>query len=215
MNFSNKLRFRTDLINSFRNKNNTFTSIHEAQNWYRAYLLDIYYIIRASVPLMEAAYNECLKLKTQNKLSADLSDYFKTHIIEETNHDEWVIGDLESLGFHKEQILNNMPKQNIFEMVGCQYYLLYFYHPICLLGYIAILEGNPPHKDDIEYLQNITGYPEKTFSTMIKHSDLDPYHKVELDNLLDRLPLDKDHESWIMTNALYTANKIVDIWKSL
>ncbi len=46
---------------------------------------------------------------------------------------------------------------------------------------------------------------------MVKHSDLDLNHRDELNELLDKLPLDKQHEQWITYNALYSANKLLEI----
>jgi hypothetical protein len=73
------------------------------------------------------------------------------------------------------------------------------------------LEGDPPKKEMIEQLQTITGYPKTAFRTLIKHSDLDSHHRDELNELLEMLPLTPKHEQWITFNALYSANKFMEI----
>jgi hypothetical protein len=58
--------------------------------------------------------------------------------------------------------------------VGSQYYGFITGHPICLLGYSALLEGKPPTMNLIDKMQKLTEYPNTAFRTMVKHSNLDP-----------------------------------------
>ena len=89
-------------------------------------------------------------------------------------------------------------------LVGAQYYWVLHHHPIALLGYIALLEGNPPSPDSIDDLQTRTGLPASAFRTMRLHATADPDHTEALDRFIDDLPLDDDQESLIAVSAAHT-----------
>src|SRR3954465_2003447 len=92
------------------------------------YLFLVHCIIRASVPLMEAAVGTARLKGTGDALASQLADYFSHHITEETNHDEWLLGDMEVLGFRREDILKRVPPPEAAELVGAQYYWLHHAH---------------------------------------------------------------------------------------
>ena len=89
-------------------------------------------------------------------------------------------------------------------MVGSQYYWILHYHPAALLGYIAVLEGYPPSMAMIDGLVERTGYDRTAFRTLIAHSELDPGHADELDELLDRLPLTREQVGVVGLSAITT-----------
>jgi hypothetical protein len=193
----NNLQLKPDLINT-----------------YKDYLLTIHAIIRASVPLMQCARQKSSKI-TDDTLATILNDYFTKHISEEMNHDDWLLDDLESIGISRKDALLRKPSPIVAELVGSQYYWIFHWHPICLLGYIAILEGYPPKRENIDLLQKNTGLPSSAFRTLMKHGDIDPFHRTDLNDLIDRLQLNTKHEEWITLNAMYTAVKCSEILESL
>jgi hypothetical protein len=196
---------------SKKHSNTMLPPKQNARAWFKDYLIVTYSIIRSSVPLMHAAYEQCSHLQEQTRLAIDLKGYYKKHIQEETNHDVWLLDDLESISISRQESLSIKPSQAVAELVGSQYYWMYHWHPICLLGYISFLEGDPPGKEAIDQLKKTTGYPDTAFRTIVKHSDLDPYHRDDLNKLLETLPLETKHEQWITYNALYSANKLMEI----
>jgi hypothetical protein len=209
--FSNRLRIKLQMVHEIEKDNAISKSINNVQYWYKNYLIITYSIMCSSVPLMKAAFEKCTRFSKEEKMMDGLVEYYKKHIQEEMNHDEWILDDLQSIGVPREESLSRKPLQSVAELVGSQYYWIYHWHPVCLLGYISFLEGDPPTKNLIDGIQKITGYSDIAFRTMIKHSDLDLNHRDELNDLLDKLPLDKQHEQWITYNALYSANKLLDI----
>jgi hypothetical protein len=213
--FSARLRVKLQLAYNSEQATNSLPSKENAAAWFRAYLLRTYSIIRSSVPLMQAAYDNCIDLPEEVNLMALLRKYYKKHIREEMHHDEWILDDLESIGVPRRESLVRMPPQAVAELVGSQYYWIYHWHPVCLLGYISFLEGNPPKKELIYRLQKITGHPETAFRTLVEHSDLDGHHRDEFDELLEVLPLTAKHEQWITANALYSVYKLREIWGQL
>ena len=171
---------------------------------YREYLRTSHCILRASVPLMETARDRALVLATDDPVAAELAAYLEHHIPEELDHDEWLLDDLEVLGVDRKSVLARPPAPSVAAMVGSQYYWILHYHPAAVLGYIAVLEGYPPSMAMIDGLVERTGYDRTAFRTLIAHSELDPGHADELDELLDRLPLTREQVGVIGLSAITT-----------
>jgi hypothetical protein len=160
-------------------------------------------IIRASVPLMRTAVeiaNSCAK----DAVSRAVAEYFSHHVTEEADHDKWLLDDMESLGFLRDQVLQRIPPAEVAELVGAQYYWVHHSDPVALLGYVAVLEGDPPLEDELEAAAKRTGLPHDAFRTFISHAKLDPHHKQELDDFIDSLPLTRSQESLISVSAINT-----------
>jgi hypothetical protein len=175
------------------------------------FLVLLHQIMRASVPLMEAARERSVALASQgDPLAPGLVSYFSMHIPEERNHDVWALEDLETLGMAASEVLAEVPSPTVASLVGAQYYWLFHHHPAALLGYIAVLEGYPPRGSRIAELQKRTGLPHGAFRTYRKHADLDPYHKAALDRAVDALPLTMHDEGLIGLSASFTAAMLAD-----
>jgi hypothetical protein len=163
-------------------------------------------LVRASVPLMEAALARSRAMAATDSVSAAIAPYFEHHIPEERGHDDWILGDLRVLGIDPEAMLRRPPSVTVAEMVGAQYYWINHYHPVALLGYIAVIEGYPPSLDGIADAIARTGYPPEAFRTLAKHARLDVRHRDDLNRLLDQLPLAPEHEAVLGISALRTAD---------
>jgi pyrroloquinoline quinone (PQQ) biosynthesis protein C len=171
---------------------------------YPEYLVTSHWIVRASVPLMEAALERATTMLGEDPVSAGLARYLEQHIPEELHHDEWLLEDLEAAGTRRADVLARPPSATIAALVGAQYYWIFHYHPVALLGYIALLEGYPPTASEIEGLVASTGYPPDAFRTLRKHGELDPHHAQELDETLDALPLTREQSTVMGLSALHT-----------
>src|SRR5437764_15102620 len=80
-------------------------------------------IIRASVPLMQAAAD--VSRGGNSEISRQLATYFGHHVTEEASHDEWLLDDIEALGLKRSEILGRVPPAVLAELVGSQYYWLH------------------------------------------------------------------------------------------
>jgi hypothetical protein len=160
-------------------------------------------IIRASVPLMEAAA-QAARGREQTPVSGALAEYFAHHVTEEADHDKWLLDDMESLGLKREAVLQRVPPIEVAETVGAQYYWLRHSDPVALLGYVAVLEGDPPREDELEAAAKRTGLPHDAFRTFISHARLDPNHKQELDDFIDSLPLTTTQQTSLSLSAIST-----------
>jgi hypothetical protein len=173
---------------------------------YPEYLVTTHGIIRASVPLMEAAREQAVSLAAADPVAAAVAGYLEEHIEEELHHDEWLLDDLEVLGIERSAVLERLPSPTVAALVGAQYYWLLHYHPVALLGYIALLEGYPPTGEAVRGLIERTGYPPEAFRTLLAHAELDPHHREELDETLDSLPLTPAHSTAIGVSAMYSVH---------
>ncbi len=163
-------------------------------------------IIRATVPLTEAAAERARALPDDDPLASPLVSYLDEHVDEELHHDDELLDDLELLGVDRATVLGRMPPPAVATLVGSQYYWLRHYHPLAFLGYIAFMEGYPPTEELIETLVERTGYPRAAFHTFAEHGELDPGHRDHLDRVLDALPLTAQQESVLAISAMTTAD---------
>lgn len=208
---STNLRIKLELVREalFRHRALARTS-HRARERYKDYLFVLHSVVRSSVPLMEAAEGRCAGLRRSGLMDA-LRTYFHAHAREERDHDRWLLEDLELVGVPRREVLSRKPLQGVAELVGSQYYWIHHFHPVCLLGYIAVLEGYPPDYADLVRLRAETAYPKSAFRTLTEHSSLDKHHIEDFWEMYDSLPLDKRQEEWITLNGIYTLSK----WKEI
>ncbi len=178
---------------------------------YPEFLFRNHAVIRSSVPLMQAAAAACEKRLGSDPLAEGMLAYFKKHIPEETGHDDWVLDDLQALGFRREDVLKRIPPPSAAALAGAQYYWIRHFHPVALLGFIAVLEGTPP---DVEFFENLAdriGLPRRAFSNLLLHGRLDPQHRNDLDHTLDALPLDENHHSIMGVSAFQTISLLTRV----
>jgi Iron-containing redox enzyme len=171
---------------------------------YADYLVTMHGVIRASVPLMETARARAAEL--EDPVAAGLVAYLDEHIPEEADHDEWLLEDLELLGRPSSPVLERPPSSTVAALVGAQYYWILHYHPVALLGYIAVLEGYPPDPAEIERVAERTGLPSGAFRTLAAHAELDQHHRDELMAAIDALPLTAAQERALGMSAVYTVH---------
>jgi pyrroloquinoline quinone (PQQ) biosynthesis protein C len=179
---------------------------------YREYIFQSYSIIRASVPLMQAAEQACAKpCHADDAVLQGFGHYLHKHIPEETGHHEWILDDGEALGLNRAEIPERLPKESATQLVGVQYYWIHHYNPIALAGYIATMEGNPDPVEFIEALATRTKLPLKCFSSFLYHAKIDHRHRRELDEVLDALPLTSAHLELIGISSLRTIRQMTGI----
>lgn len=178
---------------------------------YSGYLCHTHAILRASVPLMEAAMQRASARGRQDRVAAALADYLSVHVREELNHDEWILEDLAVLGVDRSEVLARIPSPAVSSLVGAQYYWIFHHDPLAVLGYIAVLEGSPPEIAHIEAVARRTGLPIDAFGTMLKHARLDPFHRDDLDRFLDGLPLTRQDCALLGVSAFHTVHALCEV----
>ncbi|MGW3911456.1 iron-containing redox enzyme family protein [Streptomyces sp. NPDC005070] len=178
---------------------------------YRRYLRAMHQVIRASVPLMERAAARCEAL-TGDPVARPLAPYLRAHAEEERGHDEWLLADAAATGAPPDELTDSVPPPQVAALVGAQYYWLEHSHPVALLGYIAVLEGNAPAPGLAGRLARETGLPDTAFETVRLHADLDDGHSADLDRLVERLPLDAAQRSLVAVSALHTVASLAELF---
>jgi len=178
------------------------------------YLLTLYASVRATVPLLEAAAERARALAT-DPVAVALVPYLVQHAREELHHDEWLLEDMQLFGIAPSVARNRHAPSDVAEMIGTQYYWLYYSHPISLLGCFAVLEGNPPEVETLDGIVARSGIPKAVLRTLYKHAQLDPHHRDDLNALLDRLPLTAEHSSMLCISALTVVEQLGGILERL
>lgn len=134
----------------------------------------LYHVIKASENLLAVAAQQS---------EGDLKAYLVEHLEEERQHEKWLGEDLSRLGVDVTKTI--VPRLAV-ELAGSQYYLIYHVHPAALLGYMALLEGNPMPLDHVEALEGIHG--KEALTTLRYHTEHDPDHGAELMRIIDEQP---------------------------
>jgi len=179
------------------------------------FLILMHQIVRASVPLMNTAHALARDRASVDPVCRLLAAYLPAHAAEERDHDEWLLEDLEASGIPRDDVISRIPSPTVASLVGAQYYWIQHHHPVALLGYIRLLEGNPPSASHISRLQRVSGLPAALFRTYRLHGELDPGHLHELDLLLDSLPLSEAQGHLIWISASHTACALADCLQDL
>jgi Iron-containing redox enzyme len=168
------------------------------------FLLMDYSISRASTHLMESALGVACERASDDPVAACLADYLVKHIPEEMNHDEWLLADMETLGFKPEEVRKRISSPTAAALAGAQYYWMFHAHPVSILGYLMVLEGEPPPKAFLEDVIARSRIPARAFRTYLIHSQLDIEHRDELHEVLDCMPLGSEHTALLGISAMQT-----------
>lgn len=186
-----------------------YWALPDAAERYKAYLIQLHQLVRASVPLMIAAQRRAEELSPRDPVSALLAPYYEAHIEEERDHDAWILRDLDAIGVRRDDVLERIPPPSVASLAGGQYYWIFHHHPLSLLGYIAVFE-EPPPLGSLDELAAKTGLPGDGFRMLREHGRLDPAHKQDLDTLIDALPLAPTHTALLGVSVAHAASGLHD-----
>jgi len=181
-----------------------FVSHPRAAEIYPKYLVSMLAVMRGILAVMGAARDRARLLAQEDAVAAGIVQYLEKHLDEELGHDAWVVDDLHALGLHDATDATT-PSVAIARLIGCQYYWTYHAHPVAVLGYLLVAEGEPTSPATVERLREATGLPTAAFRTLLEHAELDGSHGTELAALLDELPLTEAHERLLAVSAATTA----------
>lgn len=210
------LRQKIRLVSPCTSENSPSLLTHpRLRECYAEFLAVLYSAIRANVTLMQAARDCARPRSAADRVAADLADYLDHHIAEEMHHDEWLLEDLEVLGFSRAAVCRRIPPLDVACLIGAQLYWIQFVHPVAILGYIAVLEGDPTPEAAVEKAMANSGLPPEAFRTILIHSRLDPHHRDDFNAMLDQLPLAPEHSTLIGVSAFHTACTIDRIFAAV
>jgi len=179
------------------------------------YLFAVHSCIRASTPLMQEALDRARVSAGADPVASGLASYLERHIHDEDGHDTWLLEDMQVLGLQRDEILGRLPSHRAACMVGSQYYWIRHVHPVAILGYIAVLEGQPPGAGELREIQQRTNLPAAAFRTLLEHAALDVDHAQELYAVLDALPLTAAQSALVGASALQTVEHMGGMFQDL
>lgn len=191
----------------------SFWSSPDLAALYPELLVHAYAVVRASVPLMETARQEALR--RGDPVSLGVAAYLAKHIPEETGHDLWMREDLALLGVSAERLDDAPPSALAATMVGAQYFWIRHAHPVSILGYLAVLEGDPPDPAFYASAALRSGLPTAAFRTYALHAQLDPEHRDDLFGCIDQLPLEDRHLQLLSHSALHSCQSLENTLRTL
>jgi len=175
-----------------------------------AFLIMLHQVMRASVPVMEAAIRKLNDMDSSDPLVEQLIEYYRHHLQEERDHDVWALEDLEAAGYDPAEVLRQMPPPPVARLAGAQRYWVEHHHPITLLGCIMVLESFPPSTEIIDRIRDSSGLPEVAFRTFRLHGRVDPFHSAEVRALIDSLPLASHDIAQIATSLIACMESLVE-----
>lgn len=179
------------------------------------YLFRLYGSVRASVPLMRAARARAAELAPECEVARALVPYLDHHIEEELGHDEWLLDDMEALGLRREDVMSRPAAPAVAEMIGTYYYWIFHGHPVALLSFFSVVEGNPVRTETLDRVAATTSIPEEALRCIYRHAELDPHHAEEVDELIDSLPLTAEQAALLETSAVTVVEQLSLILRDL
>jgi hypothetical protein len=213
-----KMTLAQSLLNTAAQR---FWSHPKLTQFFPSFLVELYSLVRCSVPLMSAARERAVALATTeaklsgSTLAAITAKYLEQHIEEELHHDEWLLNDVVASGMDRAHLLGLAPSATVARLVGAQYCWIRHAHPAALFGYLGIIEGNPPLASHLEEIRLQTGYPAETFRCMHLHAADDVEHLRELRITIEGLPLSASEEGLIAASAFATLEGLVCLMEEL
>jgi hypothetical protein len=216
MSHSRRLREKIELVApSMHRAIHAFWTHPRMQEMFPDFLYTTYCVGRSTVPLLESAFEVANARRDSDPVAACVADYCARHIPEERHHDENVLDDLAVLGVSRESVARRIPSPTVAALIGSQHYWILNVHPIALLGYLEVLEGEPPVAEFLEQVIQRTGIPRAAFRTYFQHAVVDQKHRDDLREAMDRMPLSQEHTCILAISAFQTVELVRRIFEEL
>ena len=179
------------------------------------HLVRLYFAVNASIPLLDCALQRARKLAAACPVAAGLIPYFTSHIDEEQFHDDWLLDDIEALGIARTAVTSRIPPPDVAALIGTQYYYIKHAHPLSMIAYLAVIEGSPPRKAELDQVLARGVVPEASLRSFYKHAEFDIGHSEELWDLIDHLPLEPWHETLLGLNVIVVTDQLAVIMENV
>ena len=150
---------------------------------YIAFLTQAYHHVKHTVSLL---------MLTGSRIS-ESDEWLRTamaeYIEEEIGHEKWILNDIEACGGDKQQVAASEPDFATELMVAYAYDSINRINPLCFLGMVHVLEGTSVQiaTKAAGCIKETLNLPNKAFSYLISHGDLDQDHQKFFENLINRL----------------------------
>lgn len=177
---------------------------------YVAFLLQAYHHVKHTVPLLMAVG---ARLPEQKEW---LREAVAEYIEEELGHQEWVLNDIASCGFDKEQARGSTPAFATEMMVSYAYDAVNRVNPLAFFGMVLVLEGTSINlaEQAASQIASSLDLPRKAFSYLNSHGALDQEHIKFYENLMNKIT-DVNDQAVIVHAAKRFYRLYGDIFRSL
>jgi len=150
---------------------------------YVAFLTQAYHHVKHTVPLLMLTGSKVSH--QQEWLRSALAEY----IAEEIGHEQWILNDITACGGDADQVRNSDPAFATEMMVAYTYDSINRIDPLTFLGLVHVLEGTSVAlaTQAANTIKSSLGLPNKAFSYLISHGDLDIDHTQFFEGVINRL----------------------------
>ena len=177
---------------------------------YLAFLTQAYHHVKHTVPLLMA---------TGAAIGADrpwLQAALCEYIAEEKGHDQWILNDIDAAGGDAAAVRQGPPGHACEVMVAYAYDLIARRDPIGFLGMVHVLEGTSVRAATAaaQALKASLGLPDKAFTYLFTHGDLDISHVSFFADLVQQI--ERPGEQAFVARCAQTFYRLYgDIFRSL
>ncbi|WP_154224383.1 TenA family transcriptional regulator [Marinicella rhabdoformis] len=150
---------------------------------YVAFLTQAYHHVKHTVPLL---------MLTGSKISHQ-DEWIRTamaeYIEEEIGHEQWILNDITASGGDAAEVRDSEPAFATEMMVAYAYDSINRIGPLTFLGLVHVLEGTSVllATHVANSVKNTLGLPNKAFSYLYSHGDLDQGHQKFFEDLINKL----------------------------
>ncbi|RZU40063.1 iron-containing redox enzyme family protein [Edaphobacter modestus] len=178
------------------------------------FLVQLHRVMQGGLHLMRTARDRALTLP-DDPVARIVAPYLDQHILEEQDHDDWLLDDIGTLGISPAEVAAATPVPAVVSLVGAQYFWALHIHPVTVFGYLIVLEGYPPLTEQLEAIRKRTRLPATAFRCLIAHADNDPHHIADLNRTLDSMPLTEEQQKYIALSAFHTIDAVASVFEEL
>ncbi len=179
---------------------NRFWTHPELRALYPRFLTQLFHIVRGGLALMRFAAAQAAAMP-DCPVARIAASYLRRHITEEQDHAGWLLRDLATLGINDAAVHGAATLPAVRSLLDSQYQAVASTHPVCMFGYLLVLEGSPPLPRQLDAIEARTGLPRTAFDCLRSHGEDDPAHLAELNSTLNSMPLIPRQETGIALSA--------------
>jgi len=177
---------------------------------YLAFLQEAYHHVRHTVPLMRAC-----RARLPDRLGW-LKSALDEYVEEEQGHDAWILHDIAACGGDAAAVRDGNPGPATEVMVAYAYDAIARGNPVAFFGMVFVLEGTSVALalTAADAIQRRLALPDRAFTYLRSHGELDQQHTGHLRALLDRLDDPGDQDAVVAAASTFY-RLYADIFRSL
>jgi pyrroloquinoline quinone (PQQ) biosynthesis protein C len=177
---------------------------------YRAFLTNAFHHVRHTVPLMMACG---ARLQDRDRLSW-LQPALVEYIREEAGHEQWILNDLATCGADPARVRASVPSLDVELLVAFVYDFIARRNPVGFFGMVYVLEGTSTAlaTSAADLVQSRLGLPDRAFSYLRSHGELDKEHISFFADLIDQIsdPADLDDIVHVARRVFHLYGQVLD-----